>query len=441
MTARLKRSASLRIVIIYLIISCCWIFFSDTFISKLFQDIPTLTIINTLKGWLFVVLTSILIYLLIEQEIKKKNELIKLINESKEWYNVLVSNIPDIHVYLFDKNLKMILAQGSGGNHRSISLMDIQNKSIDEVSMSNQSKSFFKSLYTQILNGNNIDIEYQQSNDWYEIKGAPIRDESGEIYAGLTVFINVNKKVQYEKELIKARLKAEESDKLKSVFLANMSHEIRTPLNGILGFSDLLINKDIEPDKREEYVKIIKSSSNQLVRIINDILDISKIETGQFHVNVSAISLNTLLDEAFLYLLTMINDNDKDIEGREVKSFEKDDLIYTDKVRLQQVLLNLISNAVKFTDKGYIEIGYKQKENTILFFVKDTGIGIPSNKHRLIFERFRQVEESFTRTYGGTGLGLPISKGIIELMGGKIWLESKAEEGSTFYFTIPYKKA
>ena len=249
-------------------------------------------------------------------------------------------------------------------------------------------------------------------------------------------------KRQLEQELIRAKEKAEESDKIKTAFLANMSHEIRTPMNGILGFTQLLTSENLTGEDLIEYTKAIDSNGRLLISLIDDIIDISKIETGHVKLNPEETDLNKLMDEIFESILTEPVRKDK----HKVEFILEKDLpdtncsFDTDSVRLRQVIYNLISNAIKFTSAGYIKVGYKlDSPNSLLFYVIDSGIGIQPQKVSLIFERFIQADNSITRKYGGSGLGLAISKGLVELMGGKIWVESEHMKGSSFYFTHPFK--
>jgi signal transduction histidine kinase len=247
--------------------------------------------------------------------------------------------------------------------------------------------------------------------------------------------------IQESHEKLKiAKEAAEESSRLKSAFLANMSHEIRTPMNAILGFTDLLSNKNLKPEKQERFISIIQQNTKSLLHLISDILDISKIETKQLII----IKDKCNLDELFVNL----TDNFKTIlERHDNKNLEfliscpKNDSIIeicTDSIRLVQIFSNLIENAIKFTQSGKIEIGYESKGKFLEFFVRDTGIGISKDEQKIIFDRFRQAElNADTRKYGGTGLGLAICKSLVILLGGKLWLKSKLGEGSTFYFTIP----
>jgi len=240
-------------------------------------------------------------------------------------------------------------------------------------------------------------------------------------------------------ELLKAKSKAEESERLKSLFLANMSHEIRTPMNGIIGFTNLLKNHNLNSDDRDNYISIIEKSGDRLLNIIDDIINISKIEAGHTEINLSPTDLNEQLKYIFnLFKLEAEEKNIKLIINEHINR----DLIDTDREKLYAILTNLTKNAIKFTNNGIIEIGYNFKndefnEKYIEFFVKDTGIGIKREYTNLIFERFRQVSESKTRNYEGSGLGLTITKAYVELLGGKIWLDSEEDKGTNFYFTIP----
>jgi len=222
-----------------------------------------------------------------------------------------------------------------------------------------------------------------------------------------------------------------------------MSHEIRTPMNGILGFSKML-EANLLVDKRKQYINYIHSSVNQLLTIINDIIDFSKIEASQLRLNINDFDLNELIDDLYNQY-----ESERLAQGKNnlALSFSKglndpECYIEGDDVRIKQVLSNLLSNAIKFTHKGAVEFGYKLVNNDRLnIYVKDTGVGISEGKQNIVFEKFRQEDESFTRQYGGTGLGLAISKGLVALMGGEIGVKSEKNKGSLFYFTIPYKQA
>jgi PAS domain S-box-containing protein len=258
----------------------------------------------------------------------------------------------------------------------------------------------------------------------------------------LTLVNDITKRILAEDALKTAKEKAEESDRLKSAFLATMSHEIRTPLNAINGFSELLLREEL-PDDYHKYIEMINSSGRSLLNIINDVLNLSVLEAGQLKVNKKQFSLRALFDDLKTKQKMFIAQKWKEIELRKVFPDEVDDFIIQDEQKVRQILTNLLNNAIKFADKGFIEYGVSLKDDKFLeFYVMDSGKGISLDKINDIFEPFRQEEEGFTRKYGGTGLGLTISKRLVDLMGGEIWLETKTgkDHGSTFYFTLPFTR-
>ena len=266
-----------------------------------------------------------------------------------------------------------------------------------------------------------------------------IKNERGEITNYIAIKEDVSERKQMEADLIVAKERAEESDRLKSAFLANMSHEIRTPLNSIIGFSELLAYSDFDDQQKKNFVEQIIRNGNNLLNIINDIVDISKIEAGEITIHLTSIPVFEFIQDIRLMFSHRI-----ELRGLQFRidlpERTRNCLIYADYERLKQVFSNLIGNALKFTADGFIEIGCRQLNKNLEFRVSDTGIGIAPEHHVQIFDRFRQVETSYKRKYGGNGLGLAITKNLVELMGGRIWLESDAGKGSTFFFTIPYKR-
>lgn len=269
----------------------------------------------------------------------------------------------------------------------------------------------------------------------------PLFDEDSKPTEVLAVCIDISGLKQTQLELIKAKEKAEESDKLKTAFLQNMSHEIRTPMNAIIGFADLLPEYFDDMEKMIRFTNLIKQKGSDLLDIINEILDFSRIESGQLPLYPVVCKMSVFLDEIdmlFHEYQSRLNNNRIKFHlkvARDVKALE----VVIDQIKLKQILINLVGNAFKFTSSGKIEVGCSVNEHRELaFYVSDTGIGIPKVKHSEIFSRFTQASHDTSRLYGGTGLGLSTVEGLLDLMGGKIWLESEKGQGSTFYFTIPY---
>ncbi|KKP51232.1 MAG: PAS/PAC sensor hybrid histidine kinase [candidate division TM6 bacterium GW2011_GWF2_33_332] len=325
----------------------------------------------------------------------------------------------------------------------------------------NEDRIKSKINYDKALSGESH-ITIQEFGDvekfYYETRYNPIFNDRNEIIGTTAFSANISERKQAElllkekseeietqneeykqinEELQKAKEKAEESDRLKTAFLQNMSHEIRTPLNAISGFSGLLDRPGLSVEKRKNFVSIIQNSSNQLISIISDIITISSIETKQEKQNITKVNINTIIVDLLTIFKQQAQNQNLSIYVKQELS-DKQSEIYSDKTKITQILSNLISNALKFTHEGFVEFGYNLKNNELEFYVKDSGIGIKAEFHDKIFERFRQAEKSINILYGGTGLGLAISKAFVELLGGKIWVQSEIEKGAIFYFTIPY---
>ncbi len=275
---------------------------------------------------------------------------------------------------------------------------------------------------------------------WTEVIVTPLEFKGEK--ASLSINHDITNRIQAEIDLTAALKKATESDHLKSAFLATMSHELRTPLNAIIGFSDL-IDRNLPMDNIIKYCNIINSSGEHLLSIVKDLFDISLIESGEAKIIKEEVVLHSVLNNVHEIIKAKQQRDGKDnIELNMIIPVENRELtVVTDEAKFSQVLINLLKNALKFTQEGYINFGYnietKQDKPILKFYVEDTGIGIPKKKQEIIFEIFRQVEDSLSRKYGGTGIGLSISKKLIKLLGGKIWVESEVDTGSTFYFTIP----
>ncbi len=252
---------------------------------------------------------------------------------------------------------------------------------------------------------------------------------------------DITARKSYETELIKAKEKAEESDRLKSAFLANMSHEIRTPMNGILGFTELLKEPNLTVDEQKDFIQTIQISGARMLNTINNIVDVSKLESGMMKVDIKETNLNEKLEFTYKFFRPEVESKGLKLISRNGLPL-KEALIETDNEKVYGILTNLIKNAIKFTYEGSIEFGYDLKSDgktaELEFYVKDTGVGFPENQKEIIFERFRQGSDSLDRKYEGSGLGLSICKSYVEMLGGRIWVESQKGRGTTFYFTIPY---
>jgi signal transduction histidine kinase len=280
-----------------------------------------------------------------------------------------------------------------------------------------------------------------------ELKESEIKlKKQNEEYLRLNqVYIVVNEELTESLERIQrinsdlqiSKNRAEESDRLKTAFLHNISHEIRTPLNAIVGFSSILSNPDLSVDKKKEFIDIISVSNDQLLSIITGIIALATLEAGQEQITEMETDINLILLNVYEQFLTSRISAEVTFSYHPALPDELA-LVYTDPVKLMQILVNLVGNALKFTHKGKVRFGYKLIRNRLKFFVEDTGIGIPVEMHEHIFERFRQVDNSATRKYGGTGLGLALSKGYVELLGGSLKLTSQSGKGSLFGFSLPY---
>jgi len=597
----LNSNTALKIAFFYFLFGFFWIFFSDRALSFIASDLEQLSFLQTIKGWIFITGTTCLIYFLVHREMHRKNRLIKLLNESKKWHNLLIQNIPEIDVFLIEKNKLCILAQGHTLEKIGILPESYQNKSIDNPQFGKDFKNLIQDNFSKVSAGQTVNYEFCINNFWFEHRGVPVFNDEGEIIAGLLIFINVTRQKQnlfeiiqkkdkveelykenltinnalkesnqrlteintrlgeneqkyklffenindgasifeltknlrtghflevngkfaeqlgytakelqklhpaevfgegkdsfnkmiarlldiknirfetkcinkmgeslpfevsiyllniedrnlfftiarniseqkiYIEELKKSKEKAELADKLKGSFLTNMSHEIRTPLNGILGFGEILGQNDLTDEKRQKYTDIVRSSSSQLLKLFDNIIDLSRIESGQLVIKKEKFRLNNLMVELSEYTKVSLESNNKMVASEYLNGLsDQNDFFNSDKQMIFKIFKILIDNAIKFTEKGKITFGYKTvaDEKNILFFIEDTGAGIPSEKIQIVFDRFRQADENLSRQYGGAGLGLSIVKGIINTLGGEITVKSELNRGTRFEFSF-----
>ncbi|MGD9930608.1 MAG: PAS domain S-box protein [Mangrovibacterium sp.] len=300
--------------------------------------------------------------------------------------------------------------------------------------------AFYKELWDTILSGKDWKGELQNKKKdgtlyWVSVVISPIFNNEGEITHFVTVREDITDRKKMIEDLFAAKEKAEESDRLKSAFLANMSHEIRTPMNSIIGFLDLLQEPELEDELREDYLQIVQESSDRLLNTINDIIEISKIEAGHIEVKEESVQVNGVLNYFYEFFKPEAWRNG--LELRVVNLLPEDAQIKTDKNKLESILGNLMKNAIKFTANGFVELGCQPDNGQLVFYVKDSGIGIAPNRLEAIFDRFTQADLKLNRTYEGSGLGLSICKSYAELLKGRIWVESEVGQGSTFFVSIP----
>jgi len=379
-------------------------------------------------------------------ELKKKKEQLR---QSEQFFKRIMDSANDA-VILLDKDFKIQLWNKAAVKIFGFFHKDTINQYVFQNIFPELYKPLLEKYWQQIFNkssenspgftfgmtaikknGDEIPIEVSMS-------GTQFRSRSYLI----VIAKDITQRKRTEEELLRAKEKAEESDNLKTAFLSNMSHEIRTPMNAIVGFSQLLSNPNFDQQKKDLFIEQININSESLLKLIEDIIYISKIEAGKIEIEKSDYPLNRLLEELYTSFQEHKRRMGKDnVELRLHLDLNDDEpVIKTDAQRLKQILTNLLSNALKFTDKGFVEFGYKlQKNNFLLFYVKDTGMGINKEKLKYVFDRFTKVSASKTRLYGGTGLGLSISKHLVEYLGGKIWVESVENEGSVFKFTHPFE--
>lgn len=381
----------------------------------------------------------------------------------------LTVNFPDIKLTPYFEDIECLRSVSTGNTdaficQQAVATYYIENEGISNLKIageidyknnlaiaSRKDYSVLSSILTKAVNS----ISHEEKQDiytkWLSFKVVPFYQEA-RFWAMIALvivlvliiislfYIALKQKVrQKTKELELAKNKAEESDRLKTAFLANLSHEIRTPMNGIVGFSSLLKEPDITEDERLENITMIDKSVNRLLNIINDLVDISKIEAGIVEISNSQTNINELID--IIYTTFKPEADKKRITFQCEKAlFVGDEIIYSDQEKINIILRNLVKNAFKYTERGTIEFGYEIDGKFIQFFVKDTGMGIPKDRQAEIFKRFIQADISDKLALQGAGLGLSIAQAYVEMLGGTIWVESEEDKGSIFHFKIPFNQ-
>ncbi|MGC1391844.1 MAG: PAS domain S-box protein [Bacteroidales bacterium] len=381
----------------------------------------------------------------VDKDITERRKAEEAIDQERRMLRTLIDNLPD-PIYVQDKECRKVIANkadveniGYANEAEVLGKTDIElfpgkigeRGYRDDMKIISSGKPVFN-LEEEFINASGV-------RRWLLTTKIPLLDKDGNITGLVGIGHDITERKKTLEELIKAKDKAEESDKLKTAFLHNISHEIRTPMNAIVGFSALLGEPEIDEKARKSYIEIIMQSSDHLLSIITDIVDISNIEANLIKTYKNKISVNATLKSLCNQFMSKAYEKKINLVSQPGLN-DYDALIMTDSTKLNQILSNLLSNAIKFTDKGQVKILYELKDNFLEFSVSDTGIGISPEHHNRIFDRFYQVQNAMERLYEGTGLGLAISKAYVEHLGGKMWLISEIGIGTSFFFTIPYEK-
>ncbi|MCB2222497.1 MAG: response regulator [Bacteroidetes bacterium] len=383
--------------------------------------------------------TTLLVGYDVSAYVLERNEL----RQSKFLYSMLAGSVPDVNLFLFDRKMRFIIAKGSEMKNHGLNSGFFEGKRLADLA-DKRLYELYAPLFKLALEGKEISTEYTYRNNNYMISVFPLRQgkKKNSIFGGMAITQNITQEKINSEVLSQAKKDAEEANKTKSEFLANISHEIRTPLSAIVGFAEQLLKTDLE-GKSREYVEIIEKSSEQLLALVNDLLILSRIEAGRIDFDDEPFKIKNTVD--YVYNAMKAKAEDKNIQFSYNLGAGMENVVVGDEFRLSQVLINLVSNAIKFTESGNVELLVtKEKEDVdhvyIRFKVKDTGVGIPENKVKIIFEQFRQADSAVTKKYGGTGLGLTISKRLVEMQNGTIEVKSKLGVGTTFTVVLPFER-
>lgn len=369
-------------------------------------------------------------------------EKIDKLESSQHNFTTLINSISDA-ILIHDKKGCILSLNNQAKKLFNIEDLDSKPYTVFDITSPKQNSTSIQAIWNDILKNKTQVIEWiglqQKTNIEIPLQVSISPTTWDNKHVIVAVIRDFTERKQFEKKLIQAKNKAEEASRLKTEFLHNVSHEVRTPMNGIIGFSQLLGKDNLSNEQRFKYIDIVKQSSNQLLNIIDDILEISRLETNQAKVNLESFDLNALLRE--IYLVSEIQAKKIQIDfSLDVKSINEELFILTDKTKFSSIINNLVGNAFKFTNIGFVKLGYSIKNDQIELYISDSGVGIAKEKIRTIFGRFEQEEKELSLKAGGLGLGLPISLANAKLLNGNLTVESEKGVGSTFYLKIPYSK-
>jgi len=375
-----------------------------------------------------------------EKQVRLKSE--KAVKQL-EYEKTLILNSIDVQVVYRDRNFKIIWTNNMFKN-ASLATYNTIIKQKCEARCCVYDKNVDACAHQKCQKEHEIapfEFMDEKTKQFYLVKTHLVYDHNKQHIGYVEIISDITQKKKSEKELMASKEKAERADYLKSVFLANMSHEIRTPMNAIIGFSELLEDDELTVDEKRKYLGIIQTNGQQLLKVISDILVFSQIESGHIEMQYSYFCVHDFLTNIYRQFKDDAKEQVKNLEVRfEGDSIYHDLVIASDSVRLRQVVVNLLTNALKFTDKGSVTLGAHVQNEQLVIYVRDTGIGIPQSRHQEIFKRFSQVENDKVKKAAGTGLGLTIARDLIKYLGGDIQLESEPGVGSTFYVTHPLNK-
>ncbi len=375
----------------------------------------------------------------------QKEQIVRELSDSEKFFGTLIQSAED-GISFYDKDWNL-----SFSNAAFYSLIGFDRKSFNDVdpdALIHPEDIDFEARRIESLSKNGIfdyELRLRHKDGHYvnlSTRSVAVKNDMGEIIGALTISRDITALKHVHAELIKAKVEAESSNKLKASFLANISHEIRTPLNSVIGFSNLLLADNLTREAKEEYIAHINHNSEKLLQIINDIIDLSRFESSQMEISYQEASVSEIINEVIEETRQSIKRNEKPIILTVKNQFENNgDLIFTDRVWLKRILYHLMDNAVKFTLEGSVELSYEKENDNILFKIRDTGIGINKENLGRIFEEFSQEINGHHRPFEGLGVGLTLAREVLERMGGKIFVKSEKGIGSEFSFTIPFRPA